>query len=152
LKFCDSVVLHKSGSKKGLVDESKCRPNVDSAVNDNVNDYFHIEGIEQFPENRLIIRVPGDTTKLDEFINYSNTSKGDRVFQGTRTDTTLHGAQRLRQLVSRKYEYVLELFKNSNHTKANRIDSIQGFFCIVRTLDFESEGCKAREKNDPLIK
>jgi len=150
LKYCDSIVLDTNGIP---IETSKyCRPNPDSIYNDTINEYFYIDGIEAFPENDLIIRVPGDTTKIDRFVNYSNSTSGQRVFQGTRTDTTLYGSERTRNLTSRKFEFVLQLYSSKDHIKANRIDSLQGYFCIIRTSSFKNTGCQGKMTNDPLIK
>lgn len=152
-RFCDSIEYLPDGRQ----DLSRCRENLDSVYNDNLNAYFHIDGIESFPENRLIIRVPGDTTKLVTIENYSNTNiKQDGTstdqFNGMSRDSTLWGRERRRLLSERKFEYILELYHSSKHTRDNLIDSIHGYVCIIRTKDFDNKGCVAKDANDPLIK
>lgn len=142
LAFCDSNVYDKT---------IPCRKNIDSVYNDNINDYFHIFGIDSFPENLLIIKTPGDTTAIDRFVNYSNVSEGHRVFNGIKIDTTLYGHERQRQLTSGKYQFILQLYKTKDHLKTERIDSISGNFCIIRVKDFCNVGCEGKDKNDPLI-
>lgn len=131
-----------------------CRKNNDS-IYDNYNnlgyfnDYFIIDSIEEyFPSNKLFLRVPGDTTKIKEFIDYDNTAS---VFEGQITkDSTLYGRNPINKMLqSGKYEYELILFTDS--TKVVSIDTIIGHFCIIRTIDYENEGCEAKNANDPLI-
>ena len=151
LPFCDSIVRDKNGVETR--DAKRCRPNFDSVYNDKSNTYFHIEGIEEFPYNTLIIRVPGDTTKVNVFTDYANISgAGKNAFNGTTSDTTLFGADRERQLISGKYEFILQLYSSDKYDKASRIDSIQGYFCIIRTGNYKNEGCVAKEAGDKLIK
>jgi hypothetical protein len=151
IKFCDSNVY-----VNGVLSSKNCRDNVDSIYNDTLNQRFQIIGIESFPENDLIIRKPGDTTKIDHFINFKN--KAERSFNGIKIDTTLFGSssihERQRQLVSGRYQFVLQLYRDSSkvHNKASRIDSICGYFCIIRTKDFCNLGCEGKDKPDPLIK
>src|ERR1035437_6218731 len=87
IAFCDSnTYVNKVLSTKG------CRSNIDSIYNDTINQRFQIIGIEGFPENDLIIRSPGDTTKIDHFVNFKN--KSERSFNGIYIDSNLHGHER----------------------------------------------------------
>ena len=147
LKFCDSNIY-----VDGRLSDIGCRKNLDSVYNDDLNDRFQIIGIEKFPQNDLIIRVPGDTTAIDHYFNFSNNG---RSFNGIKIDTTLYGHERQRQLESNRFMFILQLYKDTDtlkHLLKNRVDSITGYFCIIRNKDFCNIGCEGKEANDPLIK
>jgi len=151
IAFCDSnnfFVDKRTGNV--VTPPGLCRPNPDSIYNDRLNQYLYIAGIENFPYNDLRIRVQGDTTNLDTLNNYSNNLNGHREFTGVTVDTTLHGFQRQRILTSGKYVFILQLYKDKYHTQ--RIDSIHGYFCLIRNPKVPNIGCQGHDPNDPLIK
>lgn len=154
IPFCDSITYDKNG----VPDYSKCRKNTDSIYNDKLNNAFRIIGLENFRGNSLIIKTPGDTTPLAKFTNYQLPPKpglkGDD-FVGTTVDSTLFGHQRERILKSGRYQYILQIYDSTNvkyHNKSTRIDSITGFFCIIRDKAFCNIGCEGKDVGDPLIK
>lgn len=146
LMFCDSNVF-----VNGILSSKGCKRNMDSVYNDNINSHFIIGGLDSFPQNDLIFRVLGDSTRIYHFVNYKN--KSYYGFFGVRIDTTLYGNSRQRQLAQGRYEYILKLYKKDSyyHDKTTFIDSISGFFCIIRNLNINSKGCVGADANDPLI-
>lgn len=150
IKFCDSNIY-----VDGILSDIGCRANKDSIYNEMspMNDKFQIIGIEKFPQNDLIIRVPGDTTTIDHFVNFNNIT--GRSFNAIKIDTTLYGNERQRQLASGRFMFILQLYKDTDtlkHLLKNRIDSITGYFCVIRNKDFCNIGCEGKDANDPLIK
>lgn len=130
-----------------------CRTNPDTIYNYDendlaYNDYFYIEGINDFPSNKLFLRVPGDTTKIKQFFDYDNKTG---TFAGEITmDSTLYGRSPINKMLqSGKYEYELILYSDSLRTES--IDTIIGYFCIIRTPDDENENCVGADDGDPLI-
>lgn len=149
LTFCDSNTVDINGN----ITTAGCNKNVDSIYNDKLNQYLYIEGIENYPNNELIIRDPGtDTTSIRRFLNYSNTNSGLQVFNGSMIDTTLHGTSRQRQLKSGRYKFILQIYGDKMHSKKSRKDSIAGYFCLIRQMSFCNVGCEGHDKLDPLIK
>lgn len=149
LQFCDSNRFDPDGN----ITTAGCNKNVDSIYNDTLNQYLHIIGIEKYKFNELIIRsATTDTTAIQRFFDYSNTNDGEKVFNGIMIDTTLHSAERQRQLRSGRYKFILQLYGDQAHTKAKRIDSISGYFCIIRQKTFCNVGCEGKSNLDPLIK
>ena len=94
-----------------------------------------------------------DSTLIDRFFNYQLSDKRGRDFVGMSIDSTIYGALRLRQLEEGKYRYILQLYNSRYiHDKTTRIDSISGYFCIIRNKDFANKGCVGKDLFDPLIK
>jgi len=152
IPFCDSNVVYDNGILSGY----GCRKNIDSIYNDTLNSAFKIIGIEHFKGNELIIKTAGDTTKIDKFINYQLPKKvgqSERVFTGINIDTTLSGTERQRQMASGRYQFILQLYSSRYvHDKTTRIDSIAGFFCIIRNKAFCNRDCEGADAGDKLIK
>lgn len=162
--YVDSILLLPDGSTK----EIGIRKNPDTVYNyPEVNDKFQIEGLENFPHNKLIIRVPGDTVALFKFFNYGKV--GETVWEGRSNgsyeDTLKIGVpiKAPSMIQSGRYEYILMLYKddyyqfkdslnNKGYNTRSRIDSIHGYFCIIRSKDYCNLGCKGAQTGDPLIK
>jgi len=156
IAFCDSNTFAPNEVGDTILVYKNCRKNIDSVNNDNLNNAFRIIGLENFKGNELIIKTAGDTTKIDKFFNYQlSDKKGQkgRDFTGLYIDTTLFGTERQRQLVSGRYQFILQLYSSKYvHDKTTRIDSITGFFCIIRNKAFCNLGCEGAESGDKLIK
>lgn len=132
-----------------------CRKNPDTIYNDMgmginyyFNDIFEIDGVLDFPNNRLIFRVPGDTSKVKVVENYDNKSS---VFNGHITvDSTLYGRNPINKMMkSGKYEYEFIIF--ADEKKVVPFDTIKGYFCIIRTPEDDHDGCIGKEEGDPLL-
>jgi hypothetical protein len=156
IAFCDSNTFEPNAVGDTILVYKNCRKNIDSVYNDNLNNAFRIIGLEHFKGNELIIKTPGDTSKIDKFLNYQLSDKlgqKGRDFTGIYIDKTLFGAERQRQLVSGRYQFILQLYSSKYvHDKTTRIDSISGFFCIIRNKAFCNVGCEGAETGDKLIK
>ncbi len=149
--FSDSIVVDTSGQP---VEMGK-RKNADAKWNDEVNEYFHIDGVENFHNNRLIIRVVGDTSKILNIEDYSNTSVGEQVFTGLYTkDTTFWGATKRRMLRSGKFEYEFLIFSGeADDPETDTLADLISTFCIIRNkVDCPVENCVGKDPNDPLLR
>jgi len=154
IAFCDSNTF-----SDGILTNINCKPNPDSIYNNNLNNAYLFDGLDHFQGNELIIKTLKDSTKIDRFINYQiayrdgNSYSGGRSFTGINIDTTIYGHERQRQLESGKYQFILQLYNSRYvHDKTTRIDSISGYFCIIRNKDFVNKGCVGKDLFDPLIK
>ncbi|AVM51417.1 hypothetical protein C4H12_02070 [Capnocytophaga sp. oral taxon 878] len=85
-----------------------------SANNDNKNDYFHILGIEKYPNNKVLI-FSKDAKKVFECFNYNNETN---VFEGKYKKT-------LKSLPSNTYFYFIE-YKDENQQTQN----LKGWFYL----------------------
>ena len=150
--FCDSNTYDASGN---LV-YTGCRKNVDAVYNDNLNNSFKIIGIEKFKGNSLIIKTLTDTTPLAQYSNYQlpdRLGNLDEGFVGITIDHTLYGSERQRLVVSGRYQYILQIYNSrKKHDLTTRIDSISGFFCIIRNASFCNIGCQGVDAGDKLMK
>lgn len=133
------------------------RVNRDSVYNDEINEYFYIQGIDQFKNNRLNFFTVKDTTPIFEneslFDNYGN-STGGTVFDGRSIDTTYNSDGKPivvpKAIASGQYMYRLILYRDANHR--DPIDTLSGNFCIIRTPDYEfNETCEGVEESDPVL-
>ncbi len=128
-----------------------CRENPDKQ-NDQINSKLVIEGIENFPNNILYIKVPGDTVKIRTYQNYDN---NNNVFQGyVPTDTSLgyYEFYSSRILASGSYDYELVLYKDVDHTVP--FDTIANSFIIITSRYKDKNincGQYALEQDDPLL-
>jgi hypothetical protein len=156
IAFCDSNTFSPNEYGDFLLTYKNCKPNPDSIYNNNLNNAFLFDGLDHFQGNELIIKTLKDSTKIDRFFNYQlSVYKGQsgRIFTGICIDTTLYGTERQRQLESGKYQFILQLYNSRYvHDKTTRIDSISGYFCIIRNKDFANKGCVGKDPFDPLIK
>jgi len=124
-----------------LTDEG--RPNVYENLNDEENDYFFIEGIEQFPYNEIYFYTVNDTTPLMKFpyIDYKN--KNGVVFDGRMNECQLDGADiivRPKYLQSGEYRYKILIFEDKKHEK--KLDELTGNFYIVRPQYPSTKDCE----------
>jgi len=158
--FYDEIAIEGTGTFRGkpivisedLQDTSETgRPSPDSMYNDTINRYFHIENIEAFPYNKIFFHFVDDELLYREpYINCKN--KRGTVFDGrynirdtSRGDILVIPAY----LPSGKYKYSIVLFKDERWTQ--RIDSVTGYFYIVRTPCYRTFGCRGADENDPLL-
>jgi len=157
IAFCDSNTFSPNKYGDTILVYRNCKPNNDSVYNDNLNNAYIFGGLEQFEGNDLRIKSLKDSTLIDMYFNYQIHYYGyyyyGRLFTGMRIDTTIYGHERQRQLESGKYQFILQLYNSRNiHDKTTRIDSISGYFCIIRNKDFVNKGCIGKDPYDPLIK
>lgn len=130
-----------------------CRKNPDTTFNDNKNAFFNIDGIKQFPYNRLFIKTGNDSTKIRIYTDYDNTNN---LFIGEvamDTTTNYYEYNNTKPLTSGTYSYMLVLYKEAQHfTQIG--DTIKGDFAIIRNNRFLNKNCKeqAFDANDPLLK
>lgn len=130
------------------------RPNPDSVYNDEINEYFHIEGIDNFPHNCVYFSKKGkllvDNEKL--FQDYRN-ARGGVIFDGRKVDTLLNdfGKRVLVPIIlpSGKYEFGIAIYEDERHTILQ--DSISGTFCIIRTPCYNFQGCRGVDEFDPVL-
>lgn len=119
------------------------RENVYANLNDNENDFFYIEGIEQFPFNEINFFTLGDTTPLfsTPFNDYLN--KSHIVFDGRRNEMQTTGNDTIyvpKYLKSGEYRYKIKIFEDKKHQTI--IDEVTGIFFIVRPQYPSTKNCK----------
>lgn len=127
-----------------------CRKNPDTVYNDIIttyNDAFIIDGVENFEYNKLIIRIPNDTSKVKEFFNYDNKN----IFGGHITvDSTLYGRNPINKMLkSGRYEFEFIIYADKSYTLP--FDTIRNSFCIIRTPDDVDKNCVGKDDGDPLL-
>lgn len=158
LKLCtesEKEALHKQGNDTTCV----CvLPTKNYEGSYYINDYFHIDGIEKFPYNKLYFTFDGDTTKIRIYYDYDNMN--DR-FVG------LYWVYLNKQLVgpyipynnkeSINYiqlqgtiNYTLLLYKDQDRTIL--LDSIKGKLTVIsKPQSCDTKRCYGKDKNDALL-
>lgn len=143
---------------QGITDRCPCRSHPREGWNDDVNGVFEIDGLENFPCNKLSFLVPGDTAKIRSYEVYN--PKDDAFTGMSITDSTPVGRTPIeRMLKSGEYEFELILFTDGGCEKRGNtasfypdsvLDTIRGNFCIVRS-GYPNSGCNAKNPADSLL-
>jgi len=126
------------------------RTNDDSVFNDDINAYFLIENIESFHYNKVYFMAENDSLLTPAYYNYKN-SKGT-IFDGRVTKKVqIDGVTKYypKYIESGKYKYAIVIFEDAELTTI--VDSISGYFQIVRNEDYKTIGCAGAQENDPLL-
>ncbi|MDR2963963.1 MAG: hypothetical protein LBU90_10090 [Bacteroidales bacterium] len=130
-----------------------CRKNPDTEYNTtggkSLNDFLYIDGISQFPNSVMNIRVPRDTSKILTLYNYDNQNG---VFNGLilRTENTTIVESKM--LASGIYEAELMFYKDAAH-QVILGDTVRFKLAIIRSPRVNNINClnEAREKGDNEI-
>jgi len=125
-------------------------PNPDSIYNDDVNSYFYIENIEAFPYNKVFFYAEDTLIHNEPYVNCKN-EKGT-VFDG-RYNRYIYVDGNLVMLPlyvpSGIYKYKIIIYEDPRWE--NLIDSVYGYFHIVRTPRYKTLGCRGKDEGDPLL-
>lgn len=169
--YCDSFVFYKGtyvepwrvnpnlllctqeeAQRRYLAGDNRCvcriNPDIDNNDISEINDFFYIEGITKFPNNRLYIKTLNDTSKIRAYEDYSN---NNNMFNGLVIDTVDTEYPMYRMLATGIYVYELILYKDEMHTVP--FDTITGNFAIIRSDKDCNSRCieQAKDQNDTKI-
>lgn len=166
-KLCSSQEAIDS-IKAGNDTACPCIINPDEIYNDYKNAYFHIDGIDKFPYNRLIIYWTDAISTYGGYdesyyhligrrLIYNNYDNKNNLFIGEvpKDSTTVDSWNMFpntKPLPTGIYNYSISLYKDEKHITQIG-ETIQGTFAIIRTQKILVEGCKEQALNidDPLL-